>query len=136
MQYRLPPLQNQHALHNMLSPVNRGNALHSVSPDVAPGMAPRNYTLPPSSFLGSAYPAVTGVQYPLAYPGGMMNNRPLSGPPSPLPPAAANSHLAASSSVTTGSGGQLQGCFLLVSMFLLFFLVYSFLCYPIIKHVL
>lgn len=112
MQYRLPPLQNQHAFHNMLSPLNQGNALRGVTPDLAPGMAPRNYTLPPASYVGSSYPSVTGVQYPLAYPGGMMGNRPLSGPPSPVPPAAsANTHPAASSSVTTSSGGQLEGCF-------------------------
>lgn len=112
MQYRLPTVQNQHAYHNILSPLNQGNALRGVAPDLATGVGPRNYTLPPASYPGPSYPSVTGVQYPLAYPGGMMVNRPLSGPQSPVAtPAAANAHAAASSSVTTNSGGQLEGCF-------------------------
>lgn len=100
MPYRLPPLQNQHAYHNM--PVSQGNAVRGTSPEFSPGMTPRNYSVPRASYLGSAYP--------LAYAGGILSNRPLSGPPSPLP-LAANNHPASSSSVSTSSGGQLEGGF-------------------------
>lgn len=108
MPYRLPALQNQHAYHNMLSSLSQGNAVRGASPEFSPGMTPKNYSTPRASYLGSAYPAVSGMQYPLAYAGGIMSNRPLSGPPSPIPPAA-NNHPAASSSVSTSSGGQLEG---------------------------
>ncbi|KAA8549217.1 hypothetical protein F0562_000901 [Nyssa sinensis] len=109
MQYRLPPLQNQPAFHNMIPPVNQGNALRGVAPNLAPGMAPRNYAMPPASYMGSAYPAVPGLQYPMAYPRGMMSNRPLSGSPGSVSPAIGSSHSAASSSVSGSSGGQVEG---------------------------
>ncbi|WOG94785.1 hypothetical protein DCAR_0314082 [Daucus carota subsp. sativus] len=108
MPYRMPPLQNQHAYQNMLSSVSQGNALRGASPEFSPVMTPRNYSMPRAGYLGSAYPAVTGMQYPLAYAGGIMSNRPLSGPPSPIPPSA-NNHSAVSSSVSSNSGGQLEG---------------------------
>lgn len=111
MPNRLPPLQNQSAFHNMLSSVNQGSALRGSTPEFSPRMAPRNFPMPRTGYLGSAYPAVTGVQYPLAYPGGILSNRPLSGPQGPLPPAANNHPTASSSvpSVATSSGGQQQG---------------------------
>lgn len=112
MPHRLPPLQNQNAFHNMLSSVSRGSAVRGSTPEFSPRMAPRNYSMPRAGYLGSAYPAVTGVQYPLAYSGGIMSNRPLGGPQRPIAPAA-NNHLAASSSipsVATNSGSQLEGC--------------------------
>ncbi|KAL1816605.1 hypothetical protein ACET3Z_019179 [Daucus carota] len=111
MPHRLPPLQNRNSFNNMLSSVNQGSAVRGSRPEFSPRMAPRNYTMPRAGYLGSSYPAVTGVQYPLAYSGGIMSNRPLSGPQGPIPPAA-NNYLAASSSVpivTTSSGGQLEG---------------------------
>lgn len=106
MPYRLPPVQNQHAFHNLIPPVNQGNTLRATTPNVSPGMSPRNYAMtPPASYVGSAYPAGPGAQYPMAYTAGMMsNNRPLSGPPSPIPPTA-------SSSVSASSAGQIEGCF-------------------------
>lgn len=111
MPHRLPPVQNQNAFHNMLSSVNQGSAVRGSTPEFSPRMAPRNYSMPRAGYLGSAYPAVTGVQYPLAYSGGIMSNRPLGGSQGPIPPAA-NNHPAASSnvpSVATSSGGQLEG---------------------------
>ncbi|KAK1354248.1 hypothetical protein POM88_047504 [Heracleum sosnowskyi] len=68
MPHRLPPLQNQHAYHNMLSSVSQGNAVRGASPK----FSPRNYFVPRASYLGSDYPAVSGVQYPLAYTGGIV----------------------------------------------------------------
>lgn len=110
MQYRLPPVQNQHAFHNMMPSVNQGNALRGVSPELSPAMGLRNYAMSPGSFVGSTYPPVPGVQYPIAYPGGIMSNRPLSGSPSSAISATANSPSAASSSVSSSSGSQVEGC--------------------------
>ncbi|KAG5514336.1 hypothetical protein RHGRI_035675 [Rhododendron griersonianum] len=102
MQYQLPQMQNQPAFQNIIPPVNQGNALHGVTPNLAPGMPPRNYALPPARYVGSPYPAVPGLQYPVAYPGGMMSSRPLR-------PAIVNSPSEASSSVGRSSGGQVEG---------------------------
>lgn len=109
LQYRLPPVQNQPAFHNMVPSVNQGNALRGVAPELSPGMGPRNYAVSPGGFMGSTYPAVHGVQYPIAYPGGIMTNRPLSGSPGSAISASANSPSAASSSVSTSSGSQVEG---------------------------
>lgn len=109
MPYRLPQVQNPHAFHNLIPPVNQGNTTRGVTPDLTPGMALRNYAMPSASYMGSAYPAVHGVQYPMAYPGGMMGSRPSSGPTSPVPLAVVNSHSAPSSSVGVSSGGQIEG---------------------------
>ncbi|XP_071920959.1 RNA-binding protein BRN1 isoform X2 [Coffea arabica] len=105
MQYRLPPVQNQHAFPNMIPSVNQGSALRGVVPDVSPGLGPRNYTMSPANYVGSTY----GVQYPMAYPGGIMSGRPLSGSSGSAPPANSNSPSAASSSVSTSSGNQVEG---------------------------
>ncbi|GJZ06201.1 RNA-binding protein BRN1 isoform X1 [Tanacetum coccineum] len=87
MPYRLAPGQNQQSFPR----------------------TPRNYGVPPNGYLGSPYPAVPGAQYPVAYPGGMINNRPLSGPPSPVPPAVANNLTATSSSIGSSPGDQIEG---------------------------
>lgn len=105
MQYRLPPVQNQHAFPNMIPSLNQGSALRGVAPDVSPGLGPRNYTMSPANYVGSTY----GVQYPMAYAGGIMSSRPLSGSPGSAPPPNANSPSAASSSVSTSSGSQVEG---------------------------
>ncbi|KAK1558290.1 hypothetical protein Q3G72_000787 [Acer saccharum] len=108
MQYRLPPMQNQPAFHGMIPPVNQGNALRGTAPDLAPNVGPRNYIMPPASYVGSAYPSVPGLQYPMAYPGGMLSHRPLSSSPGTVSPVA-NSNSATSSSAGTSSGGQVEG---------------------------
>ncbi|KAL8028969.1 hypothetical protein ABFS82_14G194600 [Erythranthe guttata] len=97
MHYRIPQLQNQHAFANLVPPLNNqgsGGAVRGVTPDLSTGLAARNY--PTSYNLGSAYPA---VQYPVAtYPGGgIITNRQLG------------TSSAASSSVSTSSGGQTEG---------------------------
>lgn len=102
MQYRLPQMQNQPAFRSIIPPVNQGNVLRGVTPNLGPSMPPRNFALPPARYVGSAYPAVPGLQYPVAYPGGMMSNMPLR-------PAIVNSPSAASSSVGGSSGGQVEG---------------------------
>ncbi|XP_010240822.1 PREDICTED: RNA-binding protein BRN1-like [Nelumbo nucifera] len=110
MQYPLPAVQNQPGFPNMIPPVNQGSALRGVTPDLTPGIAPRNFAAVPSaSYIGSAYPAVPGLQYPVAYPGGMVSRSPLSGSHGSVPPAIVNSNSIASSSVSTSSGVQVEG---------------------------
>nr|GMD20001.1 RNA-binding protein BRN1 [Ipomoea batatas] len=70
MQYRLPPMQNQHTFQNMIPPAN---------------------------------------QYPVPYPGGIVSNRPFSNSPGAQHPGAQYSQSAASSSINSGSGGQIEG---------------------------
>ncbi|GFZ13693.1 RNA-binding protein-defense related 1 [Actinidia rufa] len=83
MQYRLPPMQNQPAFHNVIPPVNQGNALRGVIPDLSPTMTTRNYPLPSASYVGSAYQAVPGLQYPMTFPGDVSGNSggQVEGPP-------------------------------------------------------
>ncbi|XP_059438708.1 RNA-binding protein BRN1 isoform X2 [Corylus avellana] len=108
MQYRLPQIQNQPGFHNMIPTVNQGNALRGITPDLGPGMASRNYAIPPASYVGS-YPGVPGLQHPMAYPGGMMSHRPMSGSPGSVPPAVVNGNSATSSGTGKSSGGQVEG---------------------------
>ncbi|KAI9118930.1 hypothetical protein K1719_009605 [Acacia pycnantha] len=56
MPYRMPPMQNQPGFHNMMPPMNQGNAL---GPELGPNMNPRNYHVPHGSYYGS-YPPVPG----------------------------------------------------------------------------
>ncbi|XP_051118876.1 RNA-binding protein BRN1-like isoform X2 [Andrographis paniculata] len=111
MHYRLTPLQNQHSFHNLIPPLNhQGNAMRGVTPDLSSAVNPRHYAVSPSSYVGSAYPSVPGVQYPVQYPGGIISNRPQAGSPGSLSPSTANAQSAASSSVSTPShGGQIEG---------------------------
>ncbi|XP_043709679.1 RNA-binding protein BRN1 isoform X1 [Telopea speciosissima] len=110
MQYPMPPMQNQPGFHNMLPPVNQGNAVRGITPDLGPGMAPRSFaTMPSASYIGSAYPAMPGLQYPMAYPGGMMSQRSLSTSHGSMPSSISNSNSATSSSVSTNSGAQVEG---------------------------
>uniref|UniRef100_M1BEK0 RNA binding protein n=1 Tax=Solanum tuberosum TaxID=4113 RepID=M1BEK0_SOLTU len=108
MQYRLPSMQNQSAFQNIVPPINQASALRGGAPDLSPGISPRNYAMSPGSY-GSAYPAVPGIQYSMPYPGGVMNARPPSGSPGSIPPSTTNSHSAASSSVSSSTGGQVEG---------------------------
>ncbi|TYH93947.1 hypothetical protein ES332_A12G008500v1 [Gossypium tomentosum] len=101
--------QNQPAFNNMIPPVNQGSSLRGITPELAPNIAPRNYAVPPTSYVGSAYPAVPGLQYPMAYPGGIMNHRLLTGSPGSVPQANINSNSSSSSPVGTNSGGQIEG---------------------------
>ncbi|KAL3644828.1 condensin subunit [Castilleja foliolosa] len=95
MHYRLP--QNQNAFHNLIPSLNQGNAIRGLRPGFSSGMGPRNY----------AYPSLPGVQYPMTYPN--MSNRPLGVSSGFLSPSTANTLPAASSSLSTGSGSQIEG---------------------------
>ncbi|MBA0589921.1 hypothetical protein Gorai_018643, partial [Gossypium raimondii] len=109
MQYRMPPMQNQSAFHSMIPPVNQASGLRGITPDLAPRAGPRNYAVPPGSYVGSAYPAVQGVQYPMAYPGGIISHHPLTSSPGSLPQANTSSNSSSASSVGTSSGSQIEG---------------------------
>ncbi|KOM39517.1 hypothetical protein LR48_Vigan03g289900 [Vigna angularis] len=106
MPYRMPPMQSQHGFHNMMPHMNhQGNALR---PDLGPNMNPRNYHVAPASYVGS-YPAVTGLQHPMAYPTGMISPRPMNASPGSVSPASGNNNTAASSGGSKNSGGQVEG---------------------------
>ncbi|XP_073113973.1 RNA-binding protein BRN1 isoform X3 [Elaeis guineensis] len=110
MQYPLASMQNQAAFNNMVPPVNQGNTVHGISPDLSPGTVPRNFaTMQSAGYMGSAYPAMPGVQYPLAYPSGMMSHRPFGNSHAPVQQVNMNSNPASSSSTSTSSGGQVEG---------------------------
>ncbi|XP_043720337.1 RNA-binding protein BRN1-like [Telopea speciosissima] len=108
MQYTMPPMQNQPGFLNMVPPINQGNALRGITPDLGPGMAPRSFAaMPSASYIGSAYPAVPHLQYPMASPGGRISHRLLSSSHSMLP-SNSNSN-SATSSISTNSGAQIEG---------------------------
>ncbi|KAL6502826.1 condensin subunit [Orobanche hederae] len=105
MQYRLPPLQNQHAFPNlMIPPFNQGSSGRGITPDLPSGIAPRNFVGYPRPF-----PALRRVHYPMAYPGGIMSSRQLGASSGSLSPSTARSQSAASSSVSMTSRGQIEG---------------------------
>ncbi|KAJ8748404.1 hypothetical protein K2173_003041 [Erythroxylum novogranatense] len=115
MPYRLPAMQNQPAFHQpafhgMIPPINQGNSVRgAMRPDLVQTMAPRNYAVPSASYVGSAYPNVAGLQYPVTYPGRIMSHHSLSSSPSSAPPAVASVSPAASSGAGTSSAGQIEG---------------------------
>ncbi|XP_020108844.1 RNA-binding protein BRN1-like isoform X3 [Ananas comosus] len=85
MQYPLASMQNQAAYHNMVPPVNQGNSLRGLSPELSPG------------------------QYPVSYPGGFINNRSLGDSHSSDKTVSMNANSASASSASTSSGGQIEG---------------------------
>ncbi|XP_068310391.1 RNA-binding protein BRN1-like [Pyrus communis] len=105
MPYRLPGLQNQQGFQNMIPPINQGNALHRIPPR---NIAPRNFPMSPTSYMGSAYPAVPGLRHPMVYPGGIMSHQPLSSPGS-VSPTVVNINPATSPGTSKSSGGQVEG---------------------------
>ncbi|CAK8544247.1 unnamed protein product [Lathyrus sativus] len=106
MPYRMPPMQNQAGYHNMMPHMNQGNTLR---PDLGPNMNPRNYPVPPASYVGS-YPAVPGLQPPMPYPAGMISPRPMNSPPGSVSPSGGNGNSATSSGSSKNSGGgQIEG---------------------------
>ncbi|RAL43533.1 hypothetical protein DM860_012674 [Cuscuta australis] len=102
MQYRLPPMQNQHGFQNMVPPTNQGSTVPGTPSDLSPRLTPQNYAMPPASYIRSPY-SVPGVQYPVTYPGGILSSRPFGNS------IRANGPSAASSSIKSGPGGQIEG---------------------------
>ncbi|XP_074567916.1 RNA-binding protein BRN1-like isoform X2 [Curcuma longa] len=107
MQYPLTPMQNQAAFHNMIPPVNQGDSLQGFSSDISPNIAPRNFnTTQSGSFIGSPYPSLPGLQYPMSYP---TNNRQLGNSHVSGQPVIMKTNPATSPSPSTTSGGQIEG---------------------------
>ncbi|CAH9112519.1 unnamed protein product [Cuscuta europaea] len=105
MPYRFPPVQNQHGFQNIVPPpANQASTVPGTTSDPSSRLTPRSYAMSPASYLRSPY-SVPGVQYPMPYPGGgiLNNNRPFSNS------LGANSSSAASSSINSVSGGQIEG---------------------------
>ena len=96
----------------MMAPINQENALHRITPR---NIAPRNFPMPPTSYVGSAYHAVPGLRHPMVYPGGIMSHQPLSSPGS-VSPTVVNIN-PASPGTSKSPGGQVEGCYLHVYLF-------------------
>ncbi|XP_008796185.1 RNA-binding protein BRN1-like [Phoenix dactylifera] len=110
MQYPLASMQNQASFNNMIPPVNQGNAICGISSDLSPGMVPRNFvTMQSAGYMGSGYPTMTSVRYPLAYPSGMISHRPFGNSHGSVQPVNTKSNLASCSSTSTSSRGQVEG---------------------------
>ncbi|KAF6176594.1 hypothetical protein GIB67_034456 [Kingdonia uniflora] len=107
MQYPLPQLQNQQGFHNLIPLVNRGNALRGIRPDLVSGLTPRSFaTMSSPRYIGSPIP---GLQYPIAYPGGIMSPRPTVNSHGSVSPSIVNSNPTTSSTNSTSSGVQVEG---------------------------
>lgn len=107
MQYPLASMQSQATFHNMVSPVNQANTLRAISSEVSTASAPRSFSTAQSGgFIGSPYPTLPGLQYPLAYP---TNNRHIGNSHSAGQPVNVMTAPATSSSPSTASGGQIEG---------------------------
>ncbi|XP_023636318.1 RNA-binding protein BRN1 isoform X4 [Capsella rubella] len=110
--YMLPPIQNQAAFPNMITQPNQGNnnGLQGTSPDsVPPRLARRNFPMPPANYMGSGYPAVRGHPYPMAYPRGIVNPRPLSSSPGSISPVIGNSGMSTPLGIGLSSVVQAEG---------------------------
>lgn len=107
MQYPLPSMQSQAAFHNMIPSINQGNTLRGVSSDVSPGTASRSFnTAQSGGFIGSPYPTLPGLQYPLSYP---TTARHLGYSHVSGHPVNVKANLATPSGPSTTSGGQIEG---------------------------
>ncbi|KAK3162974.1 hypothetical protein QOZ80_1BG0096030 [Eleusine coracana subsp. coracana] len=104
MQYPLSPMQNQATFQNMVQPVNQGNSIRGVNPELSPSSVHRSFN---AMQLGSPYPAVPG--YPGAYPGGLMNNRPFGNSHNSMKVPSANANSTVPSSPSSNIGGQIEG---------------------------
>jgi CUG-BP- and ETR3-like factor len=102
MQYPLSPMQNQATFQNMVQPVNQGNSLRGVNPELSPSSVHRSFN---AMRLGSPYPAVPGMQYP----GGLMNNCPFGNSHSTMKVPSANANSAIPSSPSSNVGEQIDG---------------------------
>lgn len=106
MQYPLSPMQNQGPFQNMVQPLNQGNSIRGVNPEVSPSSVQRSFN---AMQLGSPYPAMPGMQYPGSYPGGPMGNRHLGNSHNPIKAPNSNANSTVSSSPSSNAGGQVEG---------------------------
>ncbi|KAG2603240.1 RNA-binding protein BRN1-like [Panicum virgatum] len=106
MQYPLSPMQNQGPFQNMVQPVNQGNSIRGVNPELSPSSVQRSFN---AMQLGSPYPPIPGMQYPGSYPGGLMNNRPFGNSHNSIKVPNSNATSAISTSPRSNTGGQIEG---------------------------
>lgn len=106
MQYPLSPMQNQGPFQNMVQPVNQGNSIRGVNPELSPSSVQRSFN---AMQLGSPYAAIPGMQYPGSYPGGPMNSRPFGNSHNSIKVPNSNVNSSISSSPSSNTGGQVEG---------------------------
>eukprot|EP00252_Welwitschia_mirabilis_P008586 TRINITY_DN2053_c0_g1_i4.p1 TRINITY_DN2053_c0_g1~~TRINITY_DN2053_c0_g1_i4.p1 ORF type:complete len:413 (+),score=86.86 TRINITY_DN2053_c0_g1_i4:257-1495(+) len=109
MQYPLAPLPSQPGLHGMVPAVNPPSTLAGSSPDLVQGMTPNYGAVPSGGFMNSAYPAVSGIQYPMAYQSPMMGHSALPVGHSALALNQMSMGNSAINNVKTSSGAQVEG---------------------------
>ncbi|KAJ6800435.1 RNA-binding protein BRN1-like [Iris pallida] len=101
LQYPLASMQNQASFQNMIASASQGNSLRGINPELSPGATARNFaTMQSTGYVGSAYPSVAGLQYPLAYHGGLMSHRPLGNSHGLVQPANTNNNSAGSPGIS------------------------------------
>lgn len=130
MQYPpLSPMQNQAAFQNMVQPVNQGSSIRGANSELSPNSVPRSFN---STQLGSPYSPLPGMQYPGAYPGGAINNRPFA---NSIKVQNSNTNSPTSSGANSNPGPQIEGLlssilrftYFIFCMFLTSFLIEMFL---------
>ncbi|KAL6620141.1 hypothetical protein ACP70R_035280 [Stipagrostis hirtigluma subsp. patula] len=102
----LSPMQNQAAFQNMVQPVNQGNTIRGANSELSPNSVPRTFN---SLQLGSPYSPVHGMQYPGAYPGGAMNNRPFVNSHNSIRAPNSSANSPTSSNTSSNPGPQIEG---------------------------
>ncbi|XP_066307921.1 RNA-binding protein BRN1-like isoform X2 [Miscanthus floridulus] len=65
MQYPLSPMQNQGPFQNMVQPLNQGNSIRGVNPELSPSSVQRSFN---AMQLGSPYPAIPEFQIQMPIP--------------------------------------------------------------------
>lgn len=109
-QYPLASMQNQTGFHSMISPAHQGNVLRGISHNLSTGTGPRNLmAMQSAGYVGSGYPGVPSLQYPLTYHGNMISPRPLDNSHSSVQALNVNNSFAPASVTSTSSGGQIEG---------------------------
>ena len=101
-----------------------------IRPDLSLNISPRNYA--PAGYMGSAYPTMPGLQYPIAYPGAIMSHRPLSNSPGTLSPTVPSCNSATSSGASGSSGGQVEGMFIIELILFHVLLIVTPFCIPVV----
>uniref|UniRef100_A0A0D6QXE7 RRM domain-containing protein n=1 Tax=Araucaria cunninghamii TaxID=56994 RepID=A0A0D6QXE7_ARACU len=109
MQYPLPALSNQPGLHSMVAAINPTSTLPGSTHDLVAGMARSNFAAMQSAgYMNSAYPGVSGVQYPMGYQAPMIGHGTLPLGHGSVGPALVNTNSVAGN-VKTSSGAQVEG---------------------------
>lgn len=128
MQYPpLSPMQNQAAFQNMVQPVSQGSSIRGANSELSPNSVPRSFN---STQLGSPYSPLPGMQYPAAYPGGAINNRPFANSHNSIKVQNSNANSPTSSGASSNPGPQIEGLlsYKLMRLLILFLEVLNVVC--------